>query len=720
MQSLPSNQAESKSRDASPEVIQPRNENNNHDAPENVNDLESVSVRATESGLPFPQFELSLPWPSSSSESLQSSRSHDRYLSRRQSGILSNSTRSGIYHALQQNDEPRSMLAGASWDESSAMTTLLQSRIATDGDDLIGDGNLGLTVENERWIDNGQSLPADDGMRILRQRIHAIREGGASNAEKAQQIHAIMTESYRSSLGVSGSPQPTLQRGATIQPHDRPWTPLSPRSKHSSDQLTLTPASTSSIASYTSGNPYYLSMDDLTPTYYPGTATLAQPYDHDDFVLSALAAGDLLDEEAQQILGCKHYKRNVKLQCFTCKKWYTCRFCHDDIEDHTLIRRKTENMLCMMCQTPQQANQWCKSCGTQAACYYCGICKLWDNDASKSIYHCHDCGICRRGEGLGKDFFHCKTCSVCLPIKIETSHRCIERATQCDCPICGEYMFTSPDPVIFMKCGHSIHQKCFDKYSKTSYRCPICNKTVANMEAHFRNLDRTIGSQPMPAEFRNTKAVINCNDCHAKSVVQYHWLGLKCDTCDSYNTSQIRLFSTNNDQNDEPVSRQGSGILISIPRIPNDLSVENRTIARSIPTADGSSDALGSIMGSGSRAIPALPQSYNARSVSPTVSNYFGLSRRRGSIWTTISQPEVIHSDSENDERGSFWPVSALKRATLGFLGSREYDSEEEKDDDEEQDDYEDEDPANDQEEELEDGEDDEDIDDIIDIFGHR
>jgi uncharacterized CHY-type Zn-finger protein len=96
------------------------------------------------------------------------------------------------------------------------------------------------------------------------------------------------------------------------------------------------------------------------------------------------------------------------LQCHTCKRWYTCRFCHDQAEDHSLERRKTENMLCMLCTLPQPAAQWCKGCGECAASYFCGVCKLWDNDSAKSIYHCDDCGICRIGQGLGKDFFHCK------------------------------------------------------------------------------------------------------------------------------------------------------------------------------------------------------------------------------------------------------------------------------------------------------------------------
>jgi tyrosyl-DNA phosphodiesterase 2 len=114
------------------------------------------------------------------------------------------------------------------------------------------------------------------------------------------------------------------------------------------------------------------------------------------------------DVEPVQPLGCRHYKRNVKLQCFTCGGWYTCRFCHDETEDHILPRKETRNMLCMLCGSAQPASDICANCGIRAAWYYCGICKLWNDDANKSIYHCADCGICRVGRGIGKDFIHCK------------------------------------------------------------------------------------------------------------------------------------------------------------------------------------------------------------------------------------------------------------------------------------------------------------------------
>src|SRR5690554_1246043 len=110
-------------------------------------------------------------------------------------------------------------------------------------------------------------------------------------------------------------------------------------------------------------------------------------------------------------------------------------------------------MLCMHCKTIQPAAQTCNSCHEQLARYYCDICKLWDDDSTKSVYHCPDCGICRIGNGLDKDFFHCKKCNICMVIHFKDNHKCIERSLECDCPICGEYLFTSTTTVIFMVSG---------------------------------------------------------------------------------------------------------------------------------------------------------------------------------------------------------------------------------------------------------------------------
>ena len=142
-----------------------------------------------------------------------------------------------------------------------------------------------------------------------------------------------------------------------------------------------------------------LTEEDLTPTFVPEKL----PGDGAEW----WSVTDQPDDEERR-LGCEHYRRNVKMQCASCERWYTCRHCHDAVEDHTLPRQQTKHMLCMLCGCAQKASDTCVKCSQSAAYYYCGICKLWNDDASKPMYHCSDCGLCRVGQGLGKDFFHCK------------------------------------------------------------------------------------------------------------------------------------------------------------------------------------------------------------------------------------------------------------------------------------------------------------------------
>lgn len=248
-------------------------------------------------------------------------------------------------------------------------------------------------------------LPVDDGQRALRQEISKIWNMDISNEEKGRLMHAVMNEKYRRS-------QTTVQ----AQPRARSNLPLSIKSQ----EFSFIPGSIGprplSPMSFTSGavpyNPYNLTEDDLKPTYAPASAVShTNPTEVDDDDDDHNDDGDDDDEEFESpphYLGCQHYRRKVKLQCSTCNRWYTCRFCHNEKEDHMLIRVETRNMLCMLCWCAQPAGEVCVSCGESTAWYYCDICKLWDDDSEKSIYHCNDCGICRVGRGLGKDFFHCK------------------------------------------------------------------------------------------------------------------------------------------------------------------------------------------------------------------------------------------------------------------------------------------------------------------------
>ena len=240
------------------------------------------------------------------------------------------------------------------------------------------------TVASQHATARSESLPADDGMAHLRLRIHDIREMNITDQERARMIHGLMTERYNYMRPTSPS---------SFVSHDRPFTPNSGHSMFSDAQYS---SPTSAASDVDLNNPYNLRLGDTSPTYRPKIHVEHSEEDDDE------------TEDEEQVFGCQHYKRNVKVQCYECRRWYTCRHCHDAVEDHQLNRKQTRNMLCMACGMPQKASDHCENCQTEAACYYCDICKLWDNSSKKKIYHCPECGICRQGEGLGKDFYHCK------------------------------------------------------------------------------------------------------------------------------------------------------------------------------------------------------------------------------------------------------------------------------------------------------------------------
>lgn len=259
----------------------------------------------------------------------------------------------------------------------------------------------------------------------------------------------------------------------------------------------------------------------------------------------------------EPILGCRHYMRNCKKLAECCNQWYTCRFCHDEKEDHQLERFKTEQMLCMFCKTRQPVAQACANaeCGREMAAYYCGVCRFWDNGPDKSIYHCPDCGICRVGRR--EDFVHCGRCNACITKDYHPQHKCIERSLECDCVICGEYLFTSTSPVMFMPCGHSIHFLCHREHMKNSYQCPVCWKSLGDMKLYFRQLDDLLERQPMPPEYAKVRSQILCNDCEEKSITKFHFVYHKCRPCGSYNTKVIKTFNVEHedDEGELPASQ---------------------------------------------------------------------------------------------------------------------------------------------------------------------
>lgn len=273
----------------------------------------------------------------------------------------------------------------------------------------------------------------------------------------------------------------------------------------------------------------------------------------EEVILTELDLQPSYHDSLRTIFGCSHYQTNCKIECPTCFKWYSCRFCHDAANmDHKLVRNEVKHILCMHCNTPQvPESNYCINCEQELANYFCSKCILYDNDQTKDIYHCDKCGICRLGLGLDKDYFHCDTCNTCLSIDLKGRHKCLSDVTHSNCCICNEDLFSLVHKVVFMKCGHSIHEQCYAKFTKFSSKCPICKKTVTNVESQYRILDVEINLNPLPAPYNSWRCIISCNDCGGKCNTSYHILGLKCKYCNSYNTNQLKLIKPEEEQEEE-------------------------------------------------------------------------------------------------------------------------------------------------------------------------
>ncbi|KAL9851500.1 RING finger and CHY zinc finger domain-containing protein 1 [Geothlypis trichas] len=232
--------------------------------------------------------------------------------------------------------------------------------------------------------------------------------------------------------------------------------------------------------------------------------------------------------------GCEHYRRGCRLRAPCCGKLYPCRLCHDGAEEHQLDRFRVSEVQCSRCRLLQKAQQRCEGCGSLFGEYYCDICHLFDRD--KKQYHCQECGICRIGPK--EDFFHCSKCNLCLSLSLQGKHKCIENVSRQDCPICLEDIHTSRVGAHVLPCGHLLHRTCYDEMLKEGYRCPLCMHSALDMTRYWRQLDNEVARTPMPTEYQNMMVEILCNDCNSRSTVQFHLLGMKCQSCESYNTAQ--------------------------------------------------------------------------------------------------------------------------------------------------------------------------------------
>lgn len=164
---------------------------------------------------------------------------------------------------------------------------------------------------------------------------------------------------------------------------------------------------------------------------------------------------------------------------------------------------------------------------------------------SKKPFHCQQCGLCRVG-GV-ESFRHCNRCCMCISIGVFDTHQCIPDKYKNNCSVCYEDMFSSRQSPQDLPCGHAIHAHCFRKLAGFDYRCPLCKKTVVSqqsMAAAWEARRREIAEHPMPEELQRIVDIM-CIDCEQMSHrQQWHFLGIQCPQCSSFNTVVEQVLST--------------------------------------------------------------------------------------------------------------------------------------------------------------------------------
>jgi hypothetical protein len=243
------------------------------------------------------------------------------------------------------------------------------------------------------------------------------------------------------------------------------------------------------------------------------------------------------------------------------------------------------------------SNSYCKICCIWSEkeithCEGCGICRAGNQS---EIFHCYTCETCfsLKNSITNEPVQHIcfeKSCS-----SNTTNKRIKISCKDASCAICDESIFNAQISSFPLDCGHFIHRNCYQKMIQHDYKCPTCKKSVCNMTTHWNKIRRMIKTHPLPhgmipinqddivdspwgkflitgtkfidenlfyiGEFvnwnvskstqikatgilnsnsvrKNLDKEIYCNDCEKKSITQFHFYGLECKECGSFNTQK--------------------------------------------------------------------------------------------------------------------------------------------------------------------------------------
>ncbi|RVX73098.1 hypothetical protein B0A52_02224 [Exophiala mesophila] len=286
------------------------------------------------------------------------------------------------------------------------------------------------------------------------------------------------------------------------------------------------------------------------------------------------------------------------------------------------------------------------------------------------------------------------------------------RAESLNYNLCPEDLLPTYAPIVDPPQDDQIAQTALDT-SKPDLGCVHYKRNVK------MQLDRHIEEQPMPEEYRDNRAYIFCNDCNSRSITKYHWLGLKCAICESYNTTQLELLGAEQtpqlQEQQERAQQRGvseaaltasqthtpTGELVQSIPSPSVLAIPGAT-AQSVPINDSAVLPATPVNTSPSWLLPHSPSTRSARSISPVVGSYFGTSNRDLPGPAQSPAPRRGATPLEDDDDLDFWgrPSSPSQP---GFARQEVSESDE-----------------SDSSDELMEDDGDDDEEDAMNIFGHR
>ena len=297
---------------------------------------------------------------------------------------------------------------------------------------------------------------------------------------------------------------------------------------------------------------------------------------------------------------CSHYTKccsKFKFAC--CGLIDPCKRCHLERGNCEPTVVKITFVSCNLCGLEQEPSPHCSNsaCGVEFANAYCGICQIW---TSKEIFHCTDCGICRIG--TRQTLTHCMDCGTCFNVDKSKGeiHECAnnKQTKWVDglCVVCAESTFNSQSKSFILPCSHLIHTNCFNQYvQQSNYKCPHCKKSICDLTTQWNFIRSQIKLYPIQNEMvpiepgdvvdtpygkfkvnkiniiestklfegffvswftdknskynaratltysvvkKNLYKNIYCNDCGKNSQTPFHFYGLECVECGSFNTQE--------------------------------------------------------------------------------------------------------------------------------------------------------------------------------------